>query len=187
VNPAAASQVSHHPLLVIPTAAAFHHPSLLCHLDRSVPGFPTSRCWQGPRVRLSLKRAACRSAKPRVVTGNPGERSGEICGFSGPFLGVFFDRGVMGLRPTQVMRNGSCSATTVAGSTALPFVISTGGYPDFLLRAAGKDAVEENCDERRRQHNYCSNSSCTPVTLAGRFAPQERGARWLCRAIVRDQ
>jgi hypothetical protein len=29
--------------------------SPLCHLDRSVPGFPTSRCWRRPRVRLSLK------------------------------------------------------------------------------------------------------------------------------------
>ena len=63
----------------------------------------------------------------------------------------------MGLRPTQGDESGSCSATTVAGSTALPFVISTGAqrsgeicgvsgpslgsvfdraYPDFLLRAA---------------------------------------------------
>jgi hypothetical protein len=50
----------------------------LCHLDRSVPGFPTSRCWRRPRVRLSVKRAACRPSKPRLFTGNPGERSGEI-------------------------------------------------------------------------------------------------------------
>src|SRR6202046_882232 len=61
---------------------------LLCHLDRSsVPGFPTSRCSRGPRVRLSLKRAACRSSTPLFSTGNPGgERSGELCGVSGPFL-----------------------------------------------------------------------------------------------------
>jgi hypothetical protein len=32
-------------------------------------------------VRLSVERAACRSPKPRVSTGNQGERSGEICGF----------------------------------------------------------------------------------------------------------
>ena len=32
----------------------------------------------------------------------------------------------MGLRPTQGDESGSCSATTVAGSAALPFVISTG-------------------------------------------------------------
>jgi hypothetical protein len=57
--------------------------------------------------------------------------------------------------PPKGMKNGSCSATTVAGSAALPFVISTGAqrsgeicgvsgpflgmffdraYPDFLLR-----------------------------------------------------
>jgi hypothetical protein len=61
------------------TLSGRHRPPL-CHLDRSVPGFPTSRCWQRPRVRLSVERAACRSPTPRVSTGNPGERSGEICG-----------------------------------------------------------------------------------------------------------
>ncbi len=47
----------------------------------------------------------------------------------------------MGLWPIQVMKNGSCSATTVDGGTALPFVISTEAYPDFLLRAASDDHV----------------------------------------------
>jgi hypothetical protein len=37
------------------------------------PGFPTSRCWQGPRVRLSVKRAAWSSSTPRALTGNPGQ------------------------------------------------------------------------------------------------------------------
>jgi hypothetical protein len=32
----------------------------------------------------------------------------------------------MGLGPPKVMNNGSCSATAVPGSAALPFVISTG-------------------------------------------------------------
>jgi hypothetical protein len=36
-----------------------------------------------------------------------------------------------------VMKNGFCSATTVDGGTALPFIISTEAYPDFLRRAAG--------------------------------------------------
>ena len=67
-----------------------HRPPI-CHLDRSAPGFPTSRCWQRPRVRLSVERAACRPSTPRVFIGNPGERSGEICG-NGPFLEMFFDR-----------------------------------------------------------------------------------------------
>jgi hypothetical protein len=42
-----------------------------------------------------------------------------------------------------VMKNGSCSATTVDGGTALPFVISTEAYPDFLLRTVGSD---HGCD-----------------------------------------
>ena len=41
----------------------------------------------------------------------------------------------------KVMKNGSYSATTLPGRTALPFVISTEAYPDFLLRAAGNDHV----------------------------------------------
>ena len=77
-----------------------------------------------PRVRLSVKRASCRSSKPRVFTGNSGERSGEISVWI-LFLKMFFDSGIMGLRPTKVMKNGSCSATTVPQSTAPPFVIST--------------------------------------------------------------
>ncbi len=46
--------------------------------------FPTSRCQQRPRMRLSLKRAARTRSTPRFSTGNPGERSGGTCGsFSG--------------------------------------------------------------------------------------------------------
>jgi hypothetical protein len=53
-----------------------------CHPDRSVPGFPTSRCQRRPRVRLSAERAVCSSSAPPLSTGNPGERSGETCCFS---------------------------------------------------------------------------------------------------------
>jgi hypothetical protein len=42
-------------------------------------------------------------------------------------LEMFFDRrGYAPAVPPRVMKSGSCSATTVPGSTALPFVISTG-------------------------------------------------------------
>jgi hypothetical protein len=44
----------------------------LCHLDRSVPGFPTSRCWRRPRVRFSLR-------KPHDVDQRHGSRQ-EIRG-----------------------------------------------------------------------------------------------------------
>ena len=52
----------------------------ICHLDRSVPGFPAMQHSTMPRVRLSAKRGAGRVSTPRSSTGNPGERSGEICG-----------------------------------------------------------------------------------------------------------
>src|SRR5580704_499001 len=52
-----------------------------------------------------------------ISTGAPKERSGEICGVSGPSLGMFSD---------MAMKNGSYSATTLNGGAALPFVISTG-------------------------------------------------------------
>jgi hypothetical protein len=38
--------------------------------------------------------------------------------------------------PPKAMKNGSCSATIVHGGITLPFVISTGADPDFLLRSA---------------------------------------------------
>jgi hypothetical protein len=45
----------------------------------------------------------------------------------------------MGLWPPEMMKNGFCSATTLPGGTALPFVISTEAYPDFLLRRTHQD------------------------------------------------
>jgi hypothetical protein len=56
-------------------------------------------------------------------------------------LFVISTGGIMGLWPTQGEKNGSCSASTLSGSTDLPFVISTEAYPDFLPRAASDDHV----------------------------------------------
>jgi hypothetical protein len=36
---------------------------------------------------------------------------------------------------------GALAGSSIPGSTALPFVISTEAYPDFLLRAAGNGDV----------------------------------------------
>ncbi|MEA2541981.1 MAG: hypothetical protein QOH35_3347 [Acidobacteriaceae bacterium] len=47
----------------------------------------------------------------------------------------------MGLRPTYEDENGFDSATSLPGSAALPFVISTGAHPDFLPRSPGQDRV----------------------------------------------
>jgi hypothetical protein len=49
-------------------------------LDRAYPDFLLRAASDDHVIRLSVERAACRSSKPRVSTGNPGERSGEICG-----------------------------------------------------------------------------------------------------------
>jgi hypothetical protein len=64
------------------------YPKQICHLDRSVPGFPTSWHSQQPRMRLSVEKGARSLPTPPSFTGNLGERSGEpapacrgICGF----------------------------------------------------------------------------------------------------------
>src|ERR1700677_2403380 len=59
-------------------------------------------------MRLSAERAAYRSSKPRVSTGNPGERSGEIRGFSFPH--------------------------PLPRAPALSFVISTGAQRHFHIK-----------------------------------------------------
>jgi hypothetical protein len=46
------------PWLLFSDYCPWKHRPPLCHLDRSVPGFPTSRCRQRPRVRFSFKKTA---------------------------------------------------------------------------------------------------------------------------------
>src|ERR1700733_4944346 len=75
----------------------------LCHLDRRSHGPKAHPRWRktGPVQQLLLL-----EAPPSPLSSRP-EKS--------------WAKG-----PPKVMKNGSCSATTVAGSAALPFVISTG-------------------------------------------------------------
>ena len=112
----------------------------LCHLDRRSEGaewrdlrfqrtfagnvFRPEESWAfGPPK--AMKNGSCSATTLNgsaalsfvISTGAPKERSGEICGVSGPFLGMFSD---------MAMKNGSYSATTLNGGAALPFVISTG-------------------------------------------------------------
>jgi hypothetical protein len=58
----------------------------------------------------------------------------------------------MGFRPTKVMKNSFCSATTLNGSAALPFVISTGEVMGF------------------RPTKVMKNSFCSATTLNGSAA-----------------
>ncbi|MDT7815616.1 MAG: hypothetical protein QOJ42_5532 [Acidobacteriaceae bacterium] len=53
-----------------------------------------------------------------------------------PFLS---SRVIMGQRPIYEDENGFYSATSLPGSAALPFVISTGAHPDFLPRSPEQD------------------------------------------------
>ena len=55
-----------------------------CHPDQSVSGFPATQNSQHPRMRLSVKKGAPPLPKPTKSTGNPGERSGGICGSTDP-------------------------------------------------------------------------------------------------------
>jgi hypothetical protein len=63
--------------------------------------------------------------RPYPLSSRPERSAVERSAVRGPFLEIYFDRGITGLRPTRGDKNGSYSATTLPGSTALPFVIST--------------------------------------------------------------
>src|SRR5580658_3323179 len=97
----------------------------LCHLDRSAAEWRDLRCqrsFPGPeksrrRKKGPVPQRLLLEAPPSPLSSRP-ERSGvERSALSAvlPWAGE-----------VKAMKNGSCSATTVAGSTALPFVISTG-------------------------------------------------------------
>jgi hypothetical protein len=104
----------------------------LCHLDRSVPRFPTSQHSRLPRMRLSVEKGAQSLSTPPSSTGNPGERSGEISLLTTSPGNVFRESNRWAFSPPKVMKNALCPATTLHGSATLPFVISTEAYPDFL-------------------------------------------------------
>ena len=64
------------------------------------------------------------AALPFVIS-TEAERSGEICGSAALSWECFSTVESWVFGPLKVMKDGSCSATTVDGGTALPFVIST--------------------------------------------------------------
>jgi len=55
----------------------------------------------------------------------------------------------MGLRPAKVTKNGFCSATTLNGSAALPFVISTGAPKERSGEICGQRSFLEAQDKGR--------------------------------------
>ncbi len=105
--------------LLFSNYSTWKHRPPLCHLDRSAARgeicgsaalswecFSTEESWAfGPpkamKNRFSSATTLSGSATLPFVISTEAQRSGEICGSAVPFLGMFFDRGVMGLRPTQ--------------------------------------------------------------------------------------
>src|ERR1700723_3085559 len=66
--------------------------------------------------------------------------------------------------PPKVMKNGSCSATTVAGSAALPFVISTGAQRSGEICGVSCPFLGNVSAE------VMKNGSCSATTVAGSAA-----------------
>jgi hypothetical protein len=111
--------------------------------DRGVMGLgPGLGPTQGDKKRLLVQQLLCLEAPPSPLSSRPKRSAAKrsLCGCSS--LGVFFSTAdSWAFSPPKVMKNGSCSATTVDGSATLHFVISTEAYPDFLLRAASDGHV----------------------------------------------
>src|SRR5580704_9174598 len=58
--------------------------------------------------------------------------------------------------PPKAMKNGSCSATTLNGSAALPFVISTGGVMGLRpTQGDEKRVLFSNYTQWKRRHPLC--------------------------------
>src|ERR1700761_1756958 len=93
-------------------------PFLEMFFDRGIMGL---RPTQGDEKPASLQQLLLMEGPPSPLSSRP-ERSAverSLCGC--PFLGMFFDRGIMGLRPTQGdAKTRFSSATTAHRRTALP-------------------------------------------------------------------
>jgi hypothetical protein len=90
-------------------------PPSLCHLDRSVPGFPATQNSQRPRMRLSVEKGAqgLPTPTPTTTTGYRGGVQWRELRVDAPSWKFFFDRGVMGLWPTQGDEKRLGPATTL--------------------------------------------------------------------------
>jgi hypothetical protein len=91
----------------------------------------------GLRPPMVMKTAPVFWKRLSLVIPTGAQRSGGTCGSAALSWECFSTEESWAFGPPKVMKNGFCSATTVDGGTALPFIISTEAYPDFLRRAAG--------------------------------------------------
>jgi hypothetical protein len=90
---------------------------------------------------VSRKGNRMKSINATVLDRKSGGAQWRDLRFSGPFLGMFFDRGIMGLRPTQGDEKRLLSINCSAWRHRPPLVISTEPDPDFLLRSTNHDCV----------------------------------------------
>src|ERR1700679_1849768 len=61
----------------------------LCHPDRSVPGFPATMHWTGPRVRLSVRERRMKCTNATKVNRKSGVAKWRDLQFSKPLLEMF--------------------------------------------------------------------------------------------------
>jgi hypothetical protein len=96
----------------------------------------------------SVVRGPKEMGSPRLI------RNGSCSSATSAMYSPCHPRGIMGHRPTRGMKN-VCPATTLAGSAALPLVISTGGV--MRLRPNQGD------ENRVLFSNYCCWKRCPPL------------------------
>ena len=115
------------------TSAAVHNEPPLCHLDRSVPGFSTSRCWQRTRVRFSLRKphdVDQRHGSPQEIRGSVVERSAVLRSFLG---NVFRQCGLWAANNCFIPKLTSSSRPFCAAADELHLYDSTASPLAFIF------------------------------------------------------
>ena len=143
----------------------------------SIAPISYTQLWTGPRVRLSLeeRRMKCREPRrlhrksglvgiepkkrvPSTLHLPPASEFAQKRDLGHPLKVsklqfVFRQRSHGPAGPPKVMKNGSCSTTTLPGSTALPFVISTGAQRSGEI--CGSAALSWKCFSREHTRISC--------------------------------
>src|ERR1700728_4160159 len=137
----------------------------LCWECFSTGGVMGLRPTQGDEKRVLFSNYCCWKRRPPLCHLDRSSEGAEWRDLrsSGPFLGIVFrPEESWAFGPPKAMKNGPCSATTVVGSTALPFVISTGGV--MGLRPTQGD------EKRVLFRNYCCWKHRPPLCHLDRSA-----------------
>jgi hypothetical protein len=107
-------------------------------LIRTMTGISSemSMDWGRPKKMktVSVQQLLSLEAPPSPLSSRPRRSAVERSAVRRLLLGSVFRQRDLGLRPTEADETASVQQPLSPGSTALPFVISTEAYPDFLLR-----------------------------------------------------